>query len=51
VCTSNEEGEDVIGKVSNVEFDDEEGWLYTLENEDVYDEQSLVEQGVYKKNC
>ena len=51
MCTSNEEGEYVIGKVSNVEFDDEEGWLYTFENEDVYDEQSLVEDGVYKKYC
>lgn len=51
MCTSNEEGEYVIGKVSNVEFDDEEGWLYTFENEDVYDEQFLVEEGVYKKNC
>jgi len=50
ISTSNEEGEYVIGKVSNVEFDNEEGWLYTFENEDVYDEQYLVEEGIYKKN-
>ena len=50
MCTSNEEGEYVIGKVSNVEFDDEEGWLYTFEDEYVDDEQSLDEEGVYKKN-
>lgn len=50
ISTSNEEGEYIIGKVSNVEFDNEEGWLYTFENEDVYDEQYLVEEGAYKKN-
>ena len=50
ICTSNEEGECIIGKVSNVEFDDEDGWLYTIEDEYVDDEQSLVEEGVYKKN-
>ena len=27
ISTSNEEGEYIIGKVSNVEFDNEEGWL------------------------
>lgn len=50
ISTSNEEGEYLLGKVSNVEFDNEEGWLYTFENEEVYDEQYLVEEGIYKKN-
>lgn len=48
LCTSNEEGEMVIGKIVNVEFDDEEGWIYTFEDEGTSDEQSLIEQGVYK---
>lgn len=50
LCTSNEEGEIVIGKIANVEFDDEEGWIYTFEDEGASDEQSLTEQGVYKIN-
>lgn len=50
LCTSNEEGEIVIGKIVNVEFDDEEGWIYTFEDEGASDEQSLMEQGVYKIN-
>ncbi len=49
ICTSNEEGEYPIGKIVNVEFD-EEGWVYTFEDESVWDEQSLVEEEVYKKN-
>lgn len=48
LCTSNEEGEIVIGKIANVEFDDEEGWIYTFEDEGASDEQSLIEEGAYK---
>ena len=50
VCTSNEEGEYPIGKIINVEFDEEDGWVYTFEDESVWDEQSLVEEEFYKKN-
>lgn len=49
VCTSNEEGEYLLGKIINVEFD-EDGWVYTFEDGSVWDEQSLVEEEVYKKN-
>ena len=49
VCTSNEEGEYLLGKIVNVEFD-EDGWVYTFEDESVWDEQSLVEEEAYKKN-
>lgn len=50
VCTSNEEGEYPLGKIINVKFDEEEGWVYTFEDESVWDEQSLVEEEAYKKN-
>lgn len=50
ICTSNEEGEDILGKIVNVEFDEEDGWVYTFEDESVRDEQSLVEEETYKKN-
>lgn len=50
LCTSNEEGEIIIGKITKVEFNDEEGWVYTFEDESMLDEQSLVEEGVYEKN-
>ena len=50
ICTSNEEGEYTHGKIVNVEFDDEEGWVYTFEDEGVLDEQSLVEHKFYKKS-
>lgn len=50
ICTSNEEGEDVLGKIVNVEFDEEDGWVYTFEDESTWNEQSLVEEGTYKKN-
>jgi len=49
VCTSNEEGEYLLGKIVNVEFD-EDGWVYTFEDGSVWDEQSLVEEEAYKKN-
>ena len=48
LCTSNEEGEIIIGKITKVEFSNEEGWVYTFEDENTCDEQSLVEEGVYK---
>ena len=56
LCTSDEECEIVIGKIAKVEFDDEEGWVYTFEDEnatgfnlvELWDELSLVEQEVYK---
>lgn len=50
ISTSNEEGEYLLGKIVNVEFDEEEGWVYTFEDEGASDEQSLVEEGAYKKN-
>lgn len=50
VCTSNEEGEYPLGKIVNVEFDEEDGWVYTFEDESMQDEQSLFEEEVYKKN-
>lgn len=48
ICTSNEEGERPLGKIVNVEFDEEDGWIYTFEYERTWDEQSLIEEGVYK---
>ena len=48
LCTSDEEGEIIIGKITEVEFSDEEGWVYTFEDENTWDEQSLFEEGVYK---
>lgn len=48
ICTSNEEGEYTLGKIVNVEFD--EDWIYTFEDGNVADEQSLVEDEAYKKN-
>lgn len=50
ICTSNEEGEYPIGKITNVEFDEEDGWVYTFEDGSVWDEQSLFEEEAYKKN-
>lgn len=50
ISTSNEEGEYPLGKIVNVEFDKEDGWVYTFENESMWDEQSLVEEEAYKKN-
>ena len=50
ICTSNEEGEYLLGKIVNVEFDEEDGWVYTFEDESTWDEQSLDEEGAYKKN-
>lgn len=47
-CTSNEEGEIIIGKITEVEFSNEEGWVYTFEDGNTWDEQSLVEEEVYK---
>ena len=50
ICTSNEEGEYLLGKIVNVEFNEEDGWIYTFEDKSILDEQSLVEDGAYKKN-
>ena len=50
ICTSNEEGEYPLGKIVNVKFDEEDGWVYTFEDGSVWDEQSLFEEGAYKKN-
>ena len=48
---SDREGECVLGKVTNVEFDEEQcDWFYTFEDGSVYDEQSLLEDQTYKKN-
>lgn len=49
--TSDSEGEFVLGKVTNVEFDKEyEDWLYTFEDGSQYDEESLLSDKTYKKN-
>ena len=50
ICTSNEEGEYPLGKIVNVEFDEEDGWVYTFDDESTWDEQSLFEEDAYKKN-
>lgn len=50
ISTSNEEGEYILGKIVNIEFDEESGWIYIFEDESTWDEQSLVENGTYKKN-
>ena len=50
ICTSNEEGEYPLGKIVNVKFDEEDGWVYTFEDGSVWDEQSLFEEEAYKKN-
>ena len=50
INTSNEEGEYLLGKIVNIEFDEEDGWVYTFEDESTWDEQSLVEEWAYKKN-
>ena len=50
ICTSNEEGEYPLGKIINVKFDEEDGWVYTFEDGSVWDEQSLFEEEAYKKN-
>jgi len=48
---SDREGECVLGKVTNVEFNEEQcDWFYTFEDGSVYDEQSLLEDQTYKKN-
>ena len=48
---SDREGECVLGKVTKVEFDEEQcDWFYTVEDGSVYDEQSLLEDQTYKKN-
>ena len=48
LCTSNEEGEIIIGKITKVEFSNEEGWIYTFEDESTWDEPDLAAEGVYK---
>lgn len=51
ICTSNEEGECLLGKIVNVQFDEDWWWwVYTFEDESTWDEQSLIEEGAYKKN-
>ena len=50
--TSDCEGEIVLGKVTNVELDEEyNDWLYTFEDGSQYDEESLLSDQTYKKNC
>lgn len=48
---SDREGECVLGKVTKVEFDEEQcDWFYTFEDGSLSDEQSLLEDQTYKKN-
>lgn len=49
INNSDEEGEDVLGKVVKIRPDEIGGWLYTFENEDVWDEESLIREGAYGK--
>lgn len=49
INNSDEEGEDVLGKVINTELDEDGEWLYTFENGDVWYEESLIEEGTYEK--
>ena len=47
---SDREGEHILGKVANVRFDDEQSdWIYTFEDGSLYDEESLLEEKIYKK--
>jgi len=47
---SDREGECVLGKVINVELNEEQGdWFYTFEDGDQYYEASLLENETYKK--
>ena len=49
--TSNEEGEIVLGKITNVELDEEyEDWFYTFEDGYQVEEESLLINETYKKN-
>lgn len=49
--TSDCEGEIVLGKVTNVELDEEyEDWLYTFENGYQEEEESLLRNETYKKS-
>ena len=49
INNSDEEGEDVLGKVVKIRPDEIGGWLYAFENEDVWDEESLIREGAYGK--
>ena len=42
------EYENILGKVTKVKFNKKD-WYYTFENGDKYYEESLLEEGVYKK--
>ena len=47
---SDREGEYVLGKVIEVDFDEEQcDWLYTFEGGSVCDERTLLEERTYKK--
>ena len=50
LCTSDEEGEIILGKITKVDFNNDEGWVYTFEDEDMWNEEELVEKEAYKKN-
>ena len=50
---SDREGEHILGKVTEVEFDEEQcDWLYTFEDEDgnMSYEETLIENQTYKRN-
>ena len=49
INNSDEEGEDVLGKVVKIRPDEIGGWLYYFEDEDVWDEESLIAEGTYEK--
>ena len=48
---SDREGECVLGKITKVDFDEEQcDWIYTFEDGGVCNEQTLLEEETYKKN-
>lgn len=48
---SDREGECVLGKITKVDFDEEQcDWFYTFEDGGVCNEQTLLEEETYKKN-
>lgn len=47
---SDYEGEYMYGKITDVKMDEDEDWLYTFENGDVYYENGLISDEAYKKN-
>lgn len=48
LCTSDEEGEIPLGKITKVDFNDDEGWVYTFEDESMWAEEDLYKERAYQ---